>query len=152
MTIFEFMCREAVDGEIPPASFIRSPRKVLFWRAIASGKQYSKHSAAAEFGWNERQADLALGELYKSGKAHIVGWTRNGDRGPKTRIIAFGPGEDAPPPERLSNAFICLRWRERHPERHKACDRNGKIRRMIRRGTLPTGNDPLLFAIMGIAA
>lgn len=145
----ERVARETHQGITMPEHFLSSPRKVLLWRALVAGERFNKHSAAARFGWHLSGAAQVIKELHQAGKVHIVGWTRNGDRGPKTEVIAFGPGEDAPRPEALDNAFLCKRWRARNHAQAIAIDRRTKLRRAIREGCLPRGNDPLLAAIMG---
>lgn len=139
----------AHNGIEPPKSFLRSPAKILLWRALVNGEHMHKHLAAARFRWHASSASRAISELHSAGKVYIVGWTRNGDRGPLTKIIAFGHGEDKPYPEPLSNAFVCRRWRERHPDQAIAIDRRCRLKKAARQGTLPRGNDPLLAAIMG---
>lgn len=143
--------QEATAGITPPESFLRSPTKLLLWRALGAGQRMSKHTAAAQLGWHLSSADDAICELHKAGKAHVVGWTRNGSRGPMTKVVAFGPGDDLPRPTKLANAFVCRRWRNRHHEQAIAIDRRCRTRRLAREGKLPRGNDPLLFAIMGVS-
>lgn len=126
-----------------------SSSRILLWQALASGKQFHKHLAALEIGWHLSTADEVLTNLHRLGLVHIVGWTRNGDRGPMTKIVAFGPGEDRPRPAKLPGYFACKRWRARHPEQAAQIDRNSRLRRQAKAGKLPTGNDPLLMAIMG---
>lgn len=133
-----------------PDRIICSPTRVLLWQALLAGERFHKHAAAARFGWHLSAADRALCDLHDAGLVRIVGWTRNGDRGPMTKVVALGPGEDRPRPEKLDNAFACKRWRARHGERAKQSERNSKIKRLAREGKLPTGNDPLLMAIMGL--
>lgn len=143
------LARETHKGIAMPESFLASPSKLLLWRALVAGDRIHKHAAAARFGWHLSTADRSLNELHAAGKVHIAGWTRNGDRGPMTKVVAFGPGEDKQRPARLSNAFVCERWRARHQDQAIAIDRRCRVRRMARQGRLPKGNDPLLFAIMG---
>lgn len=152
MTPTQRLAREAVNGIEPPASFLASPTKILFWRALAAGGRFHKHAAAAAFGWHLSSANRAINDLHNEGKVHVVGWTRNGSRGPMTKIVAFGPGVDRPQPAPLSNAFVCQRWRARNPELKLACDRASRLRRRIREGHLPKAQDALLAAIMGGAA
>jgi hypothetical protein len=134
-----------------PDSFSRAPLKVLMWRALEAGTRLSKHSAAALFQCHLSTADRILVEMHKLELVHVVGWTRNGDRGGMTKVVAFGPGEDLPHPENLSNAFACKRWRNRHEDRARKSWANTRIKRLAREGKLPVGNDPLLMAIMGRA-
>lgn len=142
----------AKNGIEPPESFLRSPAKILLWRALTQGEQMHKHLAGARFGWHASSARRAIDELHRAGKVHIVGWTRNGGRGPLTKVVAFGPGRDMPCPAPLSNAFRCQRWRARHHEQAAAGDRRYRLKQMVRQGRLPKGNDPLLAAIMGVRA
>jgi hypothetical protein len=132
-----------------PAYIARSPAKTLLWRALAAGETFHKHSAAARFGWHLSSADEAICQLHADKLVHIIGWTRNGNRGPMTKIIAFGPGEDVPRPAKLPNVYICQRWRNNNPDKARRSDRESRLRRLARQGKLPKGNDPLLFAIMG---
>lgn len=132
-----------------PESFNRAPGKILLWRALEAGKRFNKHSAAAAFGWHLSTADRNLIELHELGLVHVVGWTRNGDRGPLTKVVAFGPGEDLPRPEKLDNAFVCKRWRNRHEDRARKSWKESRVKKMVREGNLPRGHDPLLMAIMG---
>lgn len=150
MTPFDRMCSLSVNGLVPPASFLNTNAqgKVLLWKALAAGELLHKHHAASHFNCHLSSADRAINELHKAGLVHIVGWTRNGDRGPMTKIVAFGPGEDKPRPARLPNAFNCKRWRNRNHEQAIAIDRRCRIKRLAREGKLPRGNDPLLAAIM----
>lgn len=154
MSPFDRMCALSANGLIPPASFlnIHAQGKLLLWKALAAGERMHKHSAAACFNWHLSSADSAINELHKAGLVHIVGWTRNGDRGPMTKIVAFGPGEDMPRPAKLPNAFNCKRWRSRNHDQAIAIDRLCRIKRQAREGKLPRGNDPLLAAIMGVRA
>lgn len=133
-----------------PDCILRSPTRTLLWQSLLAGERFHKHAAAARFGWHLSTADRALCELHDEGLVHIVGWTRNGDRGPVTKVVAIGVGEDLPRPQKLGNAFVCKRWRNRHEERAKRSWRNNKTKRLAREGKLPTGNDPLLMAIMGL--
>lgn len=133
-----------------PEHFLRSPGKILLWRALAAGKRFNKHSAAAAFGWHLSTADRNLTELCNLDLVHAVGWTRNGDRGPLTKVVAFGPGEDMPRPEKLDNAFVCKRWRNRHEDQARKSWANTRLKRMAKEGKLSRGNDPLLMAIMGL--
>ena len=144
------LAAETRDGITMPESFLRSSSKLLLWRALAAGDRLHKHAAATRFGWHLSTADRAINELHACGKVHIVGWTRNGGRGPMTKIVAFGPGTDIERPTKLSNAYVCERWRARHHEQAVAIDRRCRIKRQARQGRLPKGNDPLLFAIMGV--
>lgn len=152
MSAFERICAMSAHGFIPPASYLKSnaQSKIVLWRALAEGGRLNKHSAAAIVGWHLTTADEAISELHAAGLVHIVGWTRNGDRGPMTKVVAFGPGKDLPRPKRLSNAFVCKRWRCRNPEKAARSDRNFQAKCKAKEGRLPKGNDPLLFAIMGI--
>lgn len=154
MTPFDRMCSLSVNGIVPPASFlnIHAQGKLLLWKALAAGERMHKHIAAVRFNWHLSSADRAINELHQEGLVHIVGWTRNGERGPMTKIVAFGPGEDMPRPAKLANAFVCKRWRSRHHEQAVAIDRRCRIKRLAREGKLPKGNDPLLAAIMGVRA
>lgn len=140
------------NGISPPDSVLRSPNRVLLWKALVAGERMHKHLAAIRFGLKKQSALDALNELHAAGKVHIVAWTRNGDRGPMTKVFAFGPGQDVPHPPKLSAAFVCKRYRERDPERSRANDRRYRIKKALRCGKAPTGNDPLLRAIMGAGA
>lgn len=137
------------DLEVPVA-FLRSPGKILLWRALVAGERFHKHSAAARFGFHLSTADRAINELHADDKVHVVGWTRNGARGPMTKVVEFGPGEDVPRPAKLTNAFVCSRWRNRHYEQAQRIDRQCRVNRMVRQGRLPVVVDPLLAAIMGM--
>lgn len=146
------LAKETINGIAPPESCLRSPTKILLWRALGAGQQMSKHTAAAVFGWHISTAGRAIDELHDAGVVHVVGWTRNGQRGPKTKVVAFGPGLDAPRPEALENAYVCRRWRANNHAQAIAIDWRYRLRRQARQGKLPRGNDPLLFAIMGVGA
>lgn len=141
------LVRERHAGIDMPESFLLSPRKVLVWRALVAGDKLNKHAVAARFGCHLSTADRILTELHNLGKAHVVGWTRNGARGPMTKVVAFGPGEDLHHPDKLDNAFVCKRWRARHEEQARRC----YLASRAKHRTPPVGNDPLLFAIMGIS-
>lgn len=149
MTPAQRLAREAVNGIEPPASFLASPTKIMFWRALAAGGRYNKHAAAVIFGWHLSSAHRAVEELHRAGKAHIVGWTRASAHGAMIKVIAFGPGKDAPRPPRQTNAMICKRWRNRHPEQARAIDRDYRLRQRIREGRLPVAKDELLTATLG---
>ena len=41
---------------------------------------------------------LTLLAMHRAGEAHIVGWSRNSQGGPWSRVWALGPGEDVPRP------------------------------------------------------
>lgn len=129
-----------------------TPAMKLLLRALTEGERLNKHAVATKLGLHLSTADRMLNALHAAGQVHVVGWTRNGDRGPMTKIVAFGPGQDVPRPGKLDNAYICQRWRDRHPEQVQQSNRRYEIKRKVRRGTLPRGNDPLLFAILGMSA
>jgi len=150
MTKEQRLALERHNGIDMPESFLRSANKILLWRALVAGERLSKHAAAALLGWHLTSANEAICELHAAGKVHIVGWTRNGARGPMTKVVAFGPGVDMPRPARLANAYVCQRWRARNYEQALRIDRQCRVKRMARQGKLPRGNDPLLAAIMGV--
>lgn len=53
-----------------------------------------------------------LKRLHAAKRVHIVGWTHS-SRGPYAPVYAWGPGEDAPKPQRQSSADRCLQYRHR---------------------------------------
>lgn len=83
---------------------------------------------------NSYQQQLLEAELI-----HIAGWRRN-VRGPFIPLFAFGPGEPAPKPPKLTEAEVCKRWKER-----TGYDELRKLNRKLMRPT-----DALLAALMGL--
>lgn len=133
-----------------PDFFLLSPTRILLWRALEAGEKFSKHTAAARFRWSVYAANHAIKALRKAELVRITGWARNGDRGPMTPIIGFGPGEDAPRPLPLANKVVCRRWRTNNEDAARRSWAKDRLRKAIKAGKLPTGNDPLLAAIMGL--
>ena len=117
---------------------MRRIREVLrFARLPMSGEEIAKraHVGVRTFGNSYQQ------QLLASGLIHISGWRRSA-RGPYTPLFSFGPGEPAPKPQRLTDAEICKRWKEK-----TGYDELRKLNRKLMRPT-----DALLAAQMGIPA
>ncbi len=58
----------------------------------------------------ERNAFRIVKHLHANGLVHIARW-ESSNRGPRTAIYRWGPGEDAKKPERQTAATKCRRYR-----------------------------------------
>ena len=142
--------RWTINGIAPTLSVVRSPSRIIIWRALGDGAALSFHDVFERFGIPRSSARKALEDLAANGKVHVSGWARRGSRGPYVAVYSFGPGCDVPAPKPIPNSVLTRRWRQKNQDRERQKARNVYASRAARAGRGPVGNDPLLFAIMGV--
>ena len=141
-------------------------RKILVRMLDPENMPLSAVDVAEATGRNRGAVRKLLTQMHDDQEIHVAAW-RRASRGPYIALFTLGPGLDAPPPEKLTNAEVCKRYRTSPHGRKvhlKASRRwyrqnNGAAMRNIGRKSAKAlkrfeaegvkAIDPLLAAIMG---
>lgn len=97
-----------------------TPSEKLLLRELETGPA-TIHDLAPVLGLKRNQLLRLTKKLHSAGLIRITTWERA--RGAPRRVWALGCGRDAPRPEPLSRTQVVYRYREKHPEWHRAYQR-----------------------------